>query len=229
MPHAIDVTWNGLDLTLDAERAAYAPGERALLLADLHLGKAATFRAHARPVPESVTHADLDRLSRLVDRYRPDRLIILGDMFHAREAHAPATLGAIRAWRERHALPLTLVRGNHDRRAGDPSPDLEVDVVDPPVTLGPCALAHEPPVDPTRPTLAGHVHPGISPRQPGRRRAPVRASCFWLTDDVIVFPAFSVFTGIEPVDPAPNDRIFAVGEGSIVEVRPTPRTHARAT
>ena len=217
MPRTTDITWNDVDLTLDADRALLVRESRTLLVADVHLGKAATFRAHACPVPEGVTDADLDRLSSLIERHDPARLIILGDLFHALESLRPSALQSFRAWRATVPCPITLVRGNHDRRAGDIPADLAIDSVDAPFPLGTLDLAHEPPIDPARPALAGHVHPGITLRG----RTPLqglRAPCFHFAPTVGVLPAFSLFTGKETVRPAPHDRIFAVGDTTIIEV-----------
>ena len=45
----------------------------------------------------------LSRLGDLIDRMRPTTIVFLGDLFHAREAHAVSTLAALHEWRERHA------------------------------------------------------------------------------------------------------------------------------
>ncbi len=58
----------------------------------------------------------LGRIDGLIDALEPAVLVILGDFLHAREAHAPGTLAALAAWRERRAkLDIVLVEGNHDR------------------------------------------------------------------------------------------------------------------
>lgn len=222
MPHTIDITWNGIDLLLDADRAIVLREARALLVADVHLGKAATFRAHACPVPEAVTDADLDRLSALVERHDPACIYVLGDLFHAPQSLGAGALQPFRTWRAGHDLPLTLVRGNHDRRAGDAPADLSIRTVNGPTGLSGLDLVHEPPASPARPTLAGHVHPGVSLRA-RFPRGGLRAPCFHFSAAVGVLPAFSRFTGAESVRARSGDRIFAVGEGAVIEVSPRAR------
>src|SRR6478752_4639680 len=104
-----------------AERALYWQREGALIIADLHWGKAATFRAAGVPLPPGTTTDDLARLDRALARTGARRLILLGDLFHARAGrHAAATLVTVAAWRSAHpSLDVLLVRGNHDRSAGD--------------------------------------------------------------------------------------------------------------
>lgn len=216
MPRTADIDWNGLHLRLDADRAAYAPDHRTLLIADVHFGKAAAFRDLGSPVPEAVTSADLGRLTTLIDRYAPETLIILGDFLHARQAHNHATLGAMRDWRAHHDLHIHLVRGNHDIRAGDPPPDLAIECTDPPYALGPVDLDHHPPAVPARPTIAGHIHPSISLRD--GPIATIRARCFHFARTVALLPAFGAFTGSESIAPISTDRTFAVGDDALVEV-----------
>jgi metallophosphoesterase superfamily enzyme len=65
-------------------------------------------------------------------------VVFLGDLLHSARAHAAATLAAV----ERLAgapcqLDLVLVRGNHDRHAGDPPASLGVQAVDEPCAWAP--------------------------------------------------------------------------------------------
>ncbi|MEK9774882.1 MAG: DEAD/DEAH box helicase, partial [Quisquiliibacterium sp.] len=59
----------GVCLTLLPQRAVLIEHERALLVSDLHLGKAATFRKLGVPVPEGTTLATLARLDALLEQH----------------------------------------------------------------------------------------------------------------------------------------------------------------
>ena len=132
----------GEAVVLHSSGALFLPAQRTVLVADPHFGKAVSFRRLGVPVPRGTTTENLDQLSALVAASAALRIVFLGDFLHSRRSHAPATLGAIARWREAHPdLELTLVRGNHDDRAGDPPAGLRIDVVDEPLPLGPFALA----------------------------------------------------------------------------------------
>ena len=209
----------GAQLLLLPEKAVWWPAERTLLVADVHLGKAVTFRALGVPVPRGTTSETLAALSALVERWPARRVVFLGDFLHSAQAHAPATLGALARWRARHAgLALTLVRGNHDDRAGDPPPKLGIDVVDEPLAVAGLALCHHPRrLAGASYTLAGHLHPCISLH--GRANDRLRLPCFHFGVAVGVLPAFGAFTGMHRIEPRAGDRIFPVA-GDVVRALP---------
>lgn len=215
---SVSVEFAGQRLVLLPQRGVWWPARGVLLIADLHLGKPASFRDAGAPVPEAVTRRDLDRLSALITVLAPERLVVLGDLAHDRIAWREATLRQFGAWRERHeSITVTLVRGNHDRRADDPPAAFAVEVVEPGWRLGPIAMHHEPTGD--GPALCGHLHPAITVHT--RRKADrLRAPCFWFSRTLGVLPAFGSFTGGATITPGAGDRVFAVGESSVIEVHP---------
>jgi len=209
----------GADVDLHPSGAAFLGDEQTLLVADAHFGKAVSFRRLGLPVPRGTTTETLGALSAALEQTRASRLVFLGDFLHSRHAHAAATLDSLRQWRGEHRdLQVTLVRGNHDARAGDPPADLRITVVDEPLALGPFALCHHPRPLADRYVLAGHWHPCISVG--GRAFERLRLPCFWFGDDsgalprsaVGVLPAFGSFTGMHPIEPRPGDRIFAIAQ-----------------
>jgi DNA ligase-associated metallophosphoesterase len=202
------------ELWLLADKAIYWPEQQALLIADIHFGKAAAYRRLGQPVPHGTTADNLARLDALLARYACTRLIFLGDFLHSPQARAPATLARLAAWRSGHpTLAITLIRGNHDVRAGDPPSELGIDVVTEPLLLGPFALQHEPIAHPDRHVLAGHLHPAFRLR--GRGRQSLRLPCFCIGGRVSLLPAFGRFTGMHDVDAEPGRRLYVVGEDSV--------------
>src|SRR5258706_9161580 len=125
----LTLTLAGETVELLPERALFWPRTRTLVVADLHWGKAATFRAAGIPIPAGTTTSDLARLNAILDRTGARRILILGDLFHAAPGRAaPTTLAMLRRWRASHAnVDMLLVRGNHDRHAGDPPAELEIE------------------------------------------------------------------------------------------------------
>jgi DNA ligase-associated metallophosphoesterase len=206
---ALAATLCGERVELLADRALHWPRERTLFVADVHLGKAAAFRAGGVALPRGTTASDLARLSRLVERTRAAALVVLGDFFHAAAGRVDALDAAFRGWRTAHpSLRVLVVRGNHDARAGDPPPGWGVDIVDEPHPLPPFLACHVPRRPPSGFALCGHVHPGAWIH--GRARESARLPCFVLGPRHALLPAFGRLTGLHVVAPAPDERIVVV-------------------
>lgn len=205
-------------LWLLADKAVYWPARKCLLIADAHFGKASAYRSLGQPVPQGTTTANLQCLDRLLAAFPGAQVIFLGDFLHGPGSHASGTLNALRAWRERHAgVALTLIRGNHDKRAGDPPGDLNIEVVTEPLLMGPFALQHEPAPHASHHVLAGHVHPVYRLR--GKGRQSLRLPCFLIGNQVSLLPAFGAFTGGYSVTQEEGSRIFVIGDQEVWPVR----------
>jgi len=210
------------DIVLLPGRAAFLPASRTLLVCDLHLGKAVTFRKAGIPVPEGSAQADLDRLERLVHETRAARLLILGDLFHAQAGCTPTVLAEFSAVRRRFAGTfVVLVIGNHDRALGSVPSTVGIDSCLRTLDEPPFHFVHEPATglaepDRTAFTVAGHLHPRLSIVGPGGDRVAER--CFVAEEGLLVLPAFGSFTGGHRVDPAPGRRLWIARDDGVVEV-----------
>ncbi len=211
MKREIALQLAGCEVLLLAGKALYWPQQQMLCIADAHFGKAAAYRALGQPVPRGTTAANLLRLDAMLAAYAVRELVFLGDFLHAPASHAQATLAALHAWRQRRAaLVCTLVRGNHDLRAGDPPGTLGMEVLNEPYVHAPFALRHTPMVACTEPAIlhviAGHVHPVYQLQGLGRQR--LRLPCFHITDKMTLLPSFGEFTGGHAVQVAASSRVF---------------------
>ncbi len=214
----VEVKIAGETLQLHPQKAVYWPRESMLFVADIHFGKVAAFRAAGLPLPPGSTSAALDRLDAVIRDTEARRIVFLGDFLHNRDARAAQTFARFAEWRESHAeMEITLVRGNHDAKAGDPPGEWRVTCIDEGEVLGPFCLAHHPEPDSRGYVLAGHVHPAI--RLQGPANDALRLPCFWFGESVAVLPAFGEFTGTYTVQPKLGDRVFVVAEKQVVEVR----------
>ncbi len=199
------------------EKALYWPHEKMLIVADIHFGKAAAFRALGVPVPRGTTTENLLGLDALIDAHGARHIVFLGDFLHARAAHASATQMAMLAWRERRRdLQLTLVRGNHDKHAGDPAAALGIDLVDEPHALGPFAFCHHPDLATAGYALAGHIHPVYVL---ATRFDALRLPCFVVGQERMILPSFGAFTGGHAIRPEAGDSIYVTSGDAVHCVR----------
>ena len=204
-------------LDLLPQRAIYWARQRVLIVADIHFGKAASFRAFGIPVPRGTTQQNLAALDVLLHQHDVDAIVFLGDFLHAANARAPDTLAAMQSWRERHPqLHLLLVRGNHDAHAGDPPAALRIETVDAPYRLGPFAFCHHPQQLADFYVMAGHVHPVY---RVARRGDTLRLPCFVVGARSMILPSFGAFTGGHAITPLPDERVFLAVEDTVMAVQ----------
>ena len=215
-------------LTLMPGRAVWSARERTLFVADLHLGKAAAFRAAGAPAPFGSSEETLRRLGALADGLAAERLIVLGDFVHALSSLTDGLSRSLREWRRaRQALDCAVVIGNHDRRAAKLYAGCGFSALEEPALCGAIACRHHP-LDrdasgPGPVTLAGHLHPVA--RISGRGRDSLRLPCFVVDGRQIILPSFGEFTGGSLVRPVNGERIVLVAPDRLVEL---PRPPARA-
>jgi DNA ligase-associated metallophosphoesterase len=207
----------GERLVLMPERAVFWPETSTVLVADLHFGKAAFFRSKGFAVPAGTTADTLQRLGRVLEVTGAQRLIILGDILHARQEAQTGFQDQVSRWRDQYPVEMWLVRGNHDRNAGDPPANWRIEVLEEPYRSGPFALCHVPSPVAGAYTLAGHLHPVVRLEGMGRDRQTL--PCFWMGTAVGVLPAFGSFTGSAIVQPERGDQVFVLAEANVVPVK----------
>lgn len=213
-----DLELCGQHLLLLPDRAVFWREARMLIIADLHLGKAQLFRERGVPVPAGTTAADLGRLSALLDRYHPDRLLFLGDLVHGRTAQTDVLTSRIERWRRRHpAVVCLLVSGNHDRRAGAPPSPFRFDRVVPDLVRPPFLFTHQPKTGLNLYSIAGHIHPAVTLRGKGRFKETLPCFCFGSRSALL--PAFGGFTGTQLIRPSVEDRVFVAAGDAVVKIQ----------
>ena len=180
----------GKQLVADNSGALYWPGERTLLVADLHLEKGSAYAARGGSMlPPYDTRQTLIRLAEVLDRYEPARVIALGDSVH--DAGAVRRMSAddlqiLRMMQEdREWIWLT---GNHDpdvspvlggRSAGE-------------LAVGCIVLRHQPANGCITHEIAAHMHPAARLSMYGYS---IRRPCFVSNGRRLVMPAFGAFAG----------------------------------
>jgi len=209
--HSLSFNCAGEPLDLFGAKAIGWSRARTLIVADVHLGKASAFRHAGLAVPEQVTTADLTLLTELLRTTAAERLVVLGDLIHARTGQSDSTLEAFHLWRAQHEqLAIDLVLGNHDRSIGSWQEAWRLKVSTE-LYDAPFVFAHSPRKVAGYYALSGHQHPAV-------RCAGMRLPCFHFSSDSGVLPAFGSFTGTHVIRPSHTDRVFVVNDGEIAEL-----------
>ncbi|MEE4296064.1 MAG: ligase-associated DNA damage response endonuclease PdeM [Wenzhouxiangella sp.] len=208
-------------LHLHPERAAVWPDERAVLVADVHLGKDQIFRNQGVAIPAGVLQSDLARLSGLLEDTGSERLIVLGDWVHAPPREGDLWPEEIRCWRRQHqSLSIELVEGNHDRALASWLAEWNMTAQGAILQLGGLSLVHEWHPSLTGPGVSGHLHPGAVIRA-GHDR--VRLPAFLKSADHLVLPAFGRFTGLMDCPGFPAREQWVIAESRVLPLPLTKR------
>ena len=179
---SLAVSIEGINFLLLANRGLYWPEQKTLFIADTHFGKEATFRSQGVAVPRGSTHGTLSKINEMVLENQASRLILLGDMFHARSSISDDIRKALDAFfAENSSLRFTLVLGNHDRNVRKLPSNWRIEIVDSGTQLGRISISHVP-QEPSRGSdllLCGHIHPAY--RFQSRFDHVGKLPCFWLS------------------------------------------------
>lgn len=218
----LDVAFADRSWRLIGGGGLFWPRHGVLMIADLHLGKDATFRAASIGVPRGSTAATLDRVSAMVAATESRELMILGDLFHARSSLTTETCEQWESFLARHHdVDVTLIRGNHDSSVGPLPPHWPISVVESSLHLDGIALSHFPGPCPDGADvlIAGHTHPADVIRVGGESTG--KMPCFWLHRRCLTLPACGHFTGTAKINRTPGDRVWLIADGQVI---PHPKT-----
>ncbi len=206
---------------LSHERIIFWEDEKALILSDSHFGKTGHFRKSGIAVPQHIFLEDLQRLFALLQFYKPEQLIVVGDFFHS-NANKENLL--FEKWRnDVSQLAILLIKGNHDVLHKDWYKKSNVQLFsDEPLRISNLAFIHDYSDIKSHPQhadayfLTGHLHPGIFIK--GKSRQSLRFPCFYFGDEFAVLPAFSKFSGLALIEKKKKDTVFAIVDKDLIEV-----------
>jgi len=202
-------------------RGLYWPDRQALLVADLHLGKDASFRAAGMAVPSDSTKATLGAISEMIEEKGARELYVLGDLFHARSSLSLHATGAFEAFCHHHQdVTIVLIRGNHDRAVGALPEHWPIRVVPERLELDGLVMAHHPATCPSQAELliCGHLHPAYEFQT--RLESTGKLPAFWWKHGrrCLVLPAVGKFTGTARIKTRPEDQVWIIADDQVHRV-----------
>ncbi len=199
---------------LSATRTIFWEEQQALILSDLHFGKTGHFRKAGIAVPQSVYKEDLQRLVNLIQYFKPNQIIAVGDLFHSK---VNLELDLFKRWRNNfEALNFILVKGNHDILKAGWYEEAAINVTNE-LLLDDILFIHEDCENRDDVfTFCGHIHPGVVINGLGKQS--LRFPCFYFTETQCILPAYSKFTGMATINPSPSDSVYAIVQDSLIKL-----------
>lgn len=206
------ITIHNQNFTLHQSGAAFWEEKNILLISDVHLGKVAHFRKHGIGIPKDAILENFTRLNAVLDEFKPETIIFLGDLFHSKINNEWELFVE---WTKQHAQKTILVEGNHDIIAKEYYADLNVEIYSE-LVIDTFLLTHHPTEEEGYFNFCGHLHPGIQLRGMGRQFLSL--ACFFRKPNQLIFPAFGEFTGNSYLIPTENDKIYVITKEEVMEV-----------
>ncbi len=202
-------------LLLLPEKAIFWKEEKALIIADIHLGKVGHFRKAGIGIPKQMEQDDLALISDLIHEYKPAKIIFLGDLFHSDMNNDWDWLVM---WRSMFkTIDMVLVLGNHDILNSKFYTDLDFGLHEK-LTMKPFMFSHEPfkekDLNNDLYVISGHIHPGVTLK--GGARQLLTLPCFHFGLHQAIIPAFGKFTGKMCVKNVRGDKVFAVAKNKVI-------------
>ncbi len=203
---------------LTTERAVFWEKESALILSDLHFGKTGHFRKNGIGVPHAVYKEDIQRMIDLMSFFKPKKMIAVGDLFHSKDNLELELFSKIRA--DFSKIDFILVKGNHDVLENQWYIKNEIEIAHQHYSLKDFNFIHDPtdiPANNNSFYFSGHLHPAITISGIGKQS--LSFPCYYFTDHSAILPAFSKFSGTAKVKKKKTNRIIAIVENSLIEIK----------
>jgi DNA ligase-associated metallophosphoesterase len=199
-----------------SEKALYNEDTRSLIIADMHLGKAAHFRKNGIAIPLQSAQKDYQRLKALINQLEPKEVIFLGDLFHS--AHNAEWEVFSKIVLQMSHIDFLLVKGNHDILHEKYYTDAGFTIIKNEFERDGIIYSHKPllniPEDIIN--IAGHIHPGYT--LIGKAHDHLRLPCFYLLNNCFIMPAFGSLTGLYTMDHDHRAKVFLVLKNKVVKL-----------
>ena len=111
---SFSICWGGSKLVMLPSKALFLPHTKELLICDIHLGKAEYFQQNGIPLTNKSDEQNLLRIKNIVKNYNPNKLIILGDLFHSKYSISESLKRKVENLPESLNINIELIVGNHD-------------------------------------------------------------------------------------------------------------------
>ena len=183
--------WEDTLLEMLPSRALSIPKKKELLICDIHLGKAEYFQQNGIPLTNNSDENNFARIKTLVKKYNPEKLIILGDLFHSKYSIGKTLQKKMEDLQEILKTNIELVLGNHD--VGCDIKNIKVFDIK---TTKNIIYSHAPVnlADKETLNICGHYHPKLYLKNKGDKLS-FRCFAMDMNKNILYLPAFGDLTG----------------------------------
>ena len=183
--------WEDTLIEMLPSRALFLPQTKELLICDVHLGKAEYFQQNGIPLTNNSDENNFTRIETIVRKYSPEKLIILGDLFHSKYSISKSLQRKVEGLPELLKTNVELVLGNHDIGCNIKN----IKIFDIKKTNN-IIFSHEPLTlaDNKSLNICGHYHPKLYLKNNGDKLS-LRCFAMDTNKNILYLPAFGDLTG----------------------------------
>jgi DNA ligase-associated metallophosphoesterase len=211
---SFELYWKDTLLEMLPSRALFLPETKELLICDIHLGKADYFQQNGIPLTNNSDENNFARIKKIVKKYCPEKLIILGDLFHSKYSIDKTLQKKVEDLPELLETNIELVLGNHD--VGCNIKNLKIFNIRKTNNI---IFSHEPVNLENNKTLniCGHYHPKLYLKNKGDK---LSFRCFAIdkNNNTLFLPAFGDLTGGYPCKNS-FKKWAIISEEEIIEIK----------
>ena len=183
--------WEDTLIEMLPSRALFLPQTKELLICDVHLGKAEYFQQNGIPLTNNSDENNFTRIESIVRKYSPEKLIILGDLFHSKYSISKTLQKRVEDLPEQLKTNVELVLGNHD--VGCNIKNIKIFDIRKNKNI---TFSHEPlnQADNKSLNICGHYHPKLYLKNNGDKLS-LRCFAMDTKKNNLYLPAFGDLTG----------------------------------
>jgi uncharacterized protein len=208
-----------------AGRGAWIAATSTLVIADVHVGKPESMAAQGVPMPADMLQPTLARITACVRELGAERVVVVGDLLHARAGITPLLVDEVAAWRRDTIgdVEVVLVPGNHDRSHARVASRWNLRVVESVYREANIVYVHDPAdareiaIGPGDVALCGHLHPVM---RVGGVQGGLRVVCFVVDTlasggTIVTLPAFTTLSTGAAIRHRSGRRLIAALDGEL--------------
>ncbi len=187
----MNITILNENFILTPEKALFWPAQSLIAVADLHLGREATFQKRGLWLPSGTEQTDMATLELLVQKYSAKHIVFLGDLIHSKTGAVQDVFARIIQLQENSGARLYPVGGNHDRHLAKIWNSYFTDnSMQDDFRFDQFIFTHEPPSKKLKDVFywCGHLHPRVVLDGGGES---IRLPTFIVESRIGILPAFS--------------------------------------
>ena len=113
--YSFSFSWHDSTLEMLPLRALLVTQTNELLISDVHLGKGEYFQQNGIPLTNNSDEQNLLRIKNIIKIYSPNKLIILGDLFHSKYSISETLKSKLQLLTKTLNTEIELIVGNHDQ------------------------------------------------------------------------------------------------------------------